>query len=39
MQNITTEALISSYAEALKFSNPLTDTISTDQFSANHGMG
>lgn len=34
MQEITQEALIISYKDALEFSNPLTDTISTDQFSA-----
>jgi beta-1,2-mannosidase len=34
MQKITTEALLHSYEGALTFSNPLTDTISTDQFSA-----
>jgi predicted GH43/DUF377 family glycosyl hydrolase len=36
MQKITTEALLTSYTEALKFSNPLTDTISTDQFSSSY---
>ncbi|BCW73189.1 hypothetical protein [Arthrobacter sp. NicSoilB8] len=34
MQKITTEALRTSYEAALLFSNPLTDTISTEQFSA-----
>ncbi|BAS15967.1 hypothetical protein AHiyo8_42700 [Arthrobacter sp. Hiyo8] len=34
MQKITKEALLHSYEGALTFSNPLTDTISTDQFSA-----
>lgn len=34
MQKITTQALADSYKGALTFSNPLTDTISTDQFSA-----
>ncbi|GAA3309153.1 hypothetical protein [Arthrobacter ramosus] len=36
MQKITTEALFHSYEGALTFSNPLTDTISTDQFSAEY---
>ena len=36
MQKITTEALLTSYEGALKFSNPLTDTISTEQFSAEY---
>ncbi|NVM95887.1 hypothetical protein [Arthrobacter wenxiniae] len=36
MQKITTEALRDSYREALTFSNPLTDTISTDQFSSTY---
>ena len=36
MQKLTTEALLTSYEGALKFSNPLTDTISTDQFSAEY---
>lgn len=34
MQRITKEALRESYTQALEFSNPLTDTISTDQFSS-----
>lgn len=36
MQKITTEALRITYEAALTFSNPLTDTISTDQFSAEY---
>jgi beta-1,2-mannosidase len=36
MQKITTEALLESYQGALTFSNPLTDTISTEQFSAEY---
>lgn len=36
MQKITKEALLHSYEGALAFSNPLTDTISTDQFSAEY---
>lgn len=36
MQKITTEALRENYETALTFSNPLTDTISTDQFSAEY---
>lgn len=36
MQKINTAALVDSYEGALKFSNPLTDTISTDQFSSEY---
>lgn len=36
MQNINTQALLESYEGALTFSNPLTDTISTEQFSAEY---
>ena len=36
MQKITTALLRETYEKALTFSNPLTDTISTDQFSADY---
>ena len=36
MPTISTNLLRSVYLEALTFSNPLTDTISTDQFSSHY---